>query len=262
MAHLSLEFDGALAVVTLTNPPQNRITPQMADDIDRALEEIGSGGARAVLLKADGPAFCWGGEIETWPGMTSRERRTLFEHYMQTFNQFERLPLPTVAAVQGLCFGGGLELAARADILFAGEGARFGHPEQSIGIVTLLGGIYRVADRAGRAKAMEWALSSEQVPAAEMARHGVVNRVVPDADLIAEATDYARNLASGPTLSHVAHKALLRVWAAGGKSAADDALFDISMPLFDSHDTGIAIPGAVEAASTGKPRPRFPFEGR
>jgi enoyl-CoA hydratase/carnithine racemase len=68
---------------------------------------------------------------------------------MSVFNRFERMPLPVVAAVQGLCFGGGLELALRADVIFAASGATFGHPEQTLGIVTLLGGIYRVAERAG-----------------------------------------------------------------------------------------------------------------
>ena len=70
---------------------------------------------------------------------------------MSVFNQFERLPLPVIAAVEGLCFGGGLELALRADVIFASASAAFGHPEQTLGIVTLLGGIYRVAERVGRA---------------------------------------------------------------------------------------------------------------
>jgi enoyl-CoA hydratase/carnithine racemase len=112
--------------------------------------------------------------------MSPQELRTLFERYLSAFNQFERLPIPTVAAVQGLCFGGGLELAVRADVIFAGASARFGHPEQSIGIVTVLGGIYRIAERAGRSRAIEWALTSEQVPATVMERYGVVNRVVED----------------------------------------------------------------------------------
>jgi enoyl-CoA hydratase/carnithine racemase len=261
MAHLSFAIDGTLAVITLHNPPQNRITPQMADDLDAALAAIGRSEARAVLLKAEGPDFSFGGDIVEWPGMSQRERRALFERYMNSFNQFERLPIPTIAAVQGLCFGGGLELAVRADILFAGETARFGHPEQSIAIVTLLGGIYRIADKAGRAKATEWALSSEQVPAQEMARHGVVNRVVPDDELLSATLEYARNVASGPTQAHAAHKALLRVWSLGGKAAADEAMFDIAMPLFESHDVKLAIPGAIEAGRAGLPRPRFAFQG-
>jgi enoyl-CoA hydratase/carnithine racemase len=142
--------------------------------------------------------------------MSPQELRTLFERYLSAFNQFERLPIPTVAAVQGLCFGGGLELAVRADVIFAGASARFGHPEQSIGIVTVLGGIYRIAERAGRSRAIEWALTSEQVPATVMERYGVVNRVVEDKALIEEATAFAKLLAKGPTRAHAAHKTLLR----------------------------------------------------
>jgi enoyl-CoA hydratase/carnithine racemase len=262
MSHLSYEVEGPLATITLDNPPQNRITPEMADDLEAALDAIERREVRAVLLKADGPDFSFGGDIVEWPGMSQRERRALFERYMRTFNRFERLAVPTIAAVQGLCFGGGFELALRADILFAGETARFGHPEQSIAIVTLLGGIYRVAERAGRAKAMEWALGSEQIPAAVMAQHGVVNRIVSDQALVDEAKAYALSVAAGPTLAHAAHKALLRAWAIGGTPGADDAMFDIAMPLFESADTRLAIPGAIDAARTGKPRPRFAFEGR
>jgi enoyl-CoA hydratase/carnithine racemase len=262
MSHLSYEIEGSLATITLNNPPQNRITPEMADELEAALDAIDQSDARATLLKADGPDFSFGGDIVEWPGMNQRERRSLFERYMRTFNRFERLAIPTIAAVQGLCFGGGFELALRADILFAGETARFGHPEQSIAIVTVLGGIYRVAERAGRAKAMEWALSSEQIPAAVMAQHGVVNCVVPDKALVEEAKGYALSIAAGPTLAHAAHKALLKAWSIGGTSGADEAMFDIAMPLFESADTRLAIPGAIEAARAGKPRPRFAFEGR
>ncbi len=135
---------------------------------------------------------------------------------MNAFNRFERMPIPVVAAVQGLCFGRGLEFALRADIVFAGESARFGHPEQTLGIATMLGGIYRGAARAGRFRAAEWAFTSEQVPAATMEQFGVVNRVVPDMKLLEEAHSFALKMARGPTRAHAAHKALLRTWAAGG----------------------------------------------
>ena len=167
-----------------------------------------------------------------------------------------------MAAVQGLCFGGGLELAVRADVIFVGASARFGHPEQSIGIVTLLGGVYRVAERAGRSRAMEWVLTSEQVPAAVMERYGVVNRVVEDQVLIEEATAFAEKLAKGPTRAHAAHKTLLRTWAAGGIAAADEAILDIAMPLFETADVKSVLPLAIEALRAGKPRPVFDFKGR
>ncbi|MBW0102548.1 enoyl-CoA hydratase/isomerase family protein [Pseudonocardia sp. KRD291] len=262
MSHLSVTFENDVATLVLHNPPQNRIGTTMVDELDAALGEIAAGQARAVLLRAEGPDFSFGGDIEPWPGWERQEMRGHFEHFLQTFNRFERLPIPTIAAVRGLCFGGGLELAVRADLIFAGATARFGHPEQSIAIVTLLGGIYRIAERAGRSRAMRWALTSEQVPAAEMERFGVVDRVVDDDALDEEAAAFAARLATGPTLAHAAHKSLLRTWAVGGVSAADEAIFDVAMPLFASADTRMAIPAAVDALHAGRPRPPMPFEGR
>jgi enoyl-CoA hydratase/carnithine racemase len=262
MSHVSVTTQDGVATLVLHNPPQNRIGNAMVDDLDHALEEIAAGDARAVLLRAEGPDFSFGGDIEPWPGWGRREMRTHFEHYLQTFNRFERLPIPTIAAVRGLCFGGGLELAVRADLIVAARTARFGHPEQSIGIITLLGGVYRIAERAGRSRAMRWALTSEQVEAAEMERHGVVDRVVDDDALDERAAALAAQVAAGPTLAHAAHKALLRTWAVGGTAAADEVIFDVALPLFDSADTRMAIPTAVEAAHAGRPRPPMPFEGR
>jgi enoyl-CoA hydratase/carnithine racemase len=262
MSHLSCTIDNQLATIVLNRPPQNRIDEQMADELAIAIATIGQSDARAVLLRADGPDFSFGGDIVPWQGMNRSELRALFERYMNVFNQFERLPLPVIAAVQGLCFGGGLELVLRADVIFAGASARFGHPEQTLGIVTMLGGIYRVAERAGRARAAEWALTSEQVPAATMERFGVINRVVPDAELQAEANAFASKLAKGPTRAYAAHKALLRSWAVGGVSAADEAIFDIAMPLFDGDDVKDGLTSAIGALKAGKPRPVLTFKGR
>jgi len=262
MPHLRCEMEQGLATIVLNNPPQNRLSLQMADELCEIVNVIGRSEARAVLLKAEGPDFSFGGDIVPWPGMSVQELRTSFERYLSVFNQFERIPIPTVAAVQGLCFGGGLELAVRADVIFVGASARFGHPEQSIGIVTLLGGVYRVAERAGRSRAMEWVLTSEQVPAAVMERYGVVNRVVEDQVLIEEATAFAEKLAKGPTRAHAAHKTLLRTWAAGGIAAADEAILDIAMPLFETADVKSVLPLAIEALRAGKPRPVFDFKGR
>jgi len=193
--------------------------------------------------------------------LSPAQLRAAFERRLGTVNLWERLPIPTVVAVQGLCMGGGFELAIRSDIIFAGASARFGHPEQTLGIVTMLGGIQRIADRAGKAFAMEMALTSEQVPARTMMDRGLVNRVVADEALLAEATEFARRLADGPTRAHVAHKVLLRIWADGGVAAADGALLDIALPLFESEDVRSALPAAVEAFKAGLPRPAFDFKG-
>lgn len=262
MQHLSCSIQDQIATLVLKNPPQNRIGEQMVDELAHAIRAIGNSDARAVLLRAEGPDFSFGGDIMQWPEMSRASLHALFEHYMSVFNQFERLPMPVIAAVQGLCFGGGLELALRADMILAGESSRFGHPEQSLGIVTVLGGIFRVAERAGRSRASEWAMTSEQVPAATMERFGVVNRVVPDDQLLNEATAFVEKVAKGPTRAYAAHKALLRAWAVGGVSAADEAMLDIAMPLFDTQDVRRGIPSAVNAIKAGKPRPAMDFQGQ
>ena len=262
MSLVSLQSEGSLAVIVLENPPQNRINEALGDELSAAIDTIEAGDFRAVLLRANGPDFSFGGDIMNWPDMTVRQLRATFDRYLTVFNRFERLPLPVIAAVQGLCFGGGLELAIRADMIFAAESASFGHPEQSLGIVTVLGGIYRVAERAGRSFASEWALTSERVPAATMMQHGVVNRVVPDVELEKSAREFAMRLSIGPTRAYAAHKALLRIWAEAGVAAADSAMFDIAMPLFETDDVRRGIPSAVRALKAGQPRPAMDFQGR
>ncbi len=263
MTHLTCSIgDNGVATIVPNNPPQNRIDEQMAEELASAIAAIGRSNARVVLLRADGPDFSFGGDIMTWPDTDRSALRALFERYMSVFNQFERIPLPVVAAVQGLCFGGGLELALRADMIIAAEGSRFGHPEQSLGIVTVLGGVYRVAERAGRSRAAEWAMTSEQVPAATMERFGVVNRIVPDNRLDAEVLAFVEKVAKGPTRAFAGHKALLRAWAVGGVSAADEVMLDIAMPIFGSEDAQRGIPSAVNAIKAGKPRPVMEFRGQ
>ncbi|MGW6358990.1 enoyl-CoA hydratase/isomerase family protein [Streptomyces sp. NPDC055092] len=267
MPHLTFtlparDAEASVAEIVLANPPQNRLTAQLVDEFGEAVAAIGRSQARAVLVRAEGPDFSFGGDFTAWNDMTARELRATFEHYLDVFNRFERLPVPVIAAVQGLCFGGGFELALRADLILAGEGARFGHPEQTLGITTLLGGIHRVAERAGRARAFEWALTSEQVPARVMADAGVVNRVVPDSELLPEAEALARRAATGPTLAHAAHKALLRSWATGGIAAADRDLFDLSVPLFDTQDVRAGLESAAASLRAGRPRPTLDFQGR
>jgi len=262
MKHLTLTISNDVATLTLCNPPQNRIDDQMVDELDDALAQIGINRARAVLVRAEGDNFSLGGDIQLWPDAPVNVLRNRFERYLNVFNRFERLPMRVIAEVNGLCLGGGFELALRADVILAAASARFGHPEQTLGIVTLLGGIYRVAERAGRARASEWAMTSEPVSASQMEKFGVVNRVIADEDLGREAMAFVQKLAQGPTRAYAVHKALLRNWAVGGIGAADEAMFDMAMPLFETRDVEASIKSAVDALRAGTPRPVFHFSGQ
>jgi hypothetical protein len=95
-----------------------------------------------------------------------------------------------------------------------------------------------------------------------MQQYGVVNRVYDDAALVEQATAFARRLAKGPTRAHAAHKALLRAWAVGGVAAADEAMFDIAMPLFETEDVKAGLRSAVDALNAGRTRPAMEFKGR
>lgn len=95
-----------------------------------------------------------------------------------------------------------------------------------------------------------------------MADAGVINRVAEDDALLAEATAFARSAAKGPTRAYDAHKALLRAWSVGGVSAADEAMFDIAMPLFETNDVKKGLASAVKAFKAQQPRPAIDFLGR
>jgi enoyl-CoA hydratase/carnithine racemase len=130
-----------------------------------------------------------------------------------------------------------------------------------LGFVTVLGGVYRVAERVGSRLAYQWALTSEQVPADVMERHGLVNKVFSEEDLLEEARIFAARLASGATMAHAAHKALLRSAAVGGIAAADDVMFDLTSHLLDSSDMKKGITSAHKAFVEGGTRPVIEFDG-
>lgn len=262
MPHLTHRIDGPIATITLTNPPQNRLTIEMAGQIEAAVIAVSESAARVLIVQADGPDFSWGGDITFWPGAELGYLRSFFERYLTVMNRLERLPIPTIAAVRGLCFGGGFETALRCDVIIAERSAQFGHPEQTLAVTTLLGGVYRVAERAGRAYAADLAFTSRKVSADEMQVRGVVTEVVADGALDEAVAAYAARLADGPTKAHAAHKALLRIWALGGVQAADEALMDISVPLFESEDTQRALASAVNSLAKSVPRPTLTFANR
>jgi hypothetical protein len=93
MPHLRCEIEQGLATVVLNNPPQNRLSPRMADELCEIVNVVDRSEARVVLLKAEGPDFSFGGDIVPWPALSPHELRALFERYLSAFNQFERIPI-------------------------------------------------------------------------------------------------------------------------------------------------------------------------
>ena len=168
-----LTFDGPIATISLDHPQGNRINFGMRQELLASLRGVADSPAQVLLLRAEGKDFCLGGDVRDWPGIPPRELRPKIETFAEALDQLEKLSIPTVAAVQGRCMGGGLELILSCDLVVASRTAAFGCPEAMLGIVTLQGGVIQLAQRIGRAKALEFVFLSDLHSADEMAELGL-----------------------------------------------------------------------------------------
>jgi enoyl-CoA hydratase/carnithine racemase len=257
-----LAIHQGVATFTLDNPPQNRLSADVLFGFAAAVEQVkNDASVRVVVVRARGENFSYGGDITFWPELTPEQMGEMVGQALTILTGFETLPVPVIAAVQGDCFGGGFEIALRADVIIATASARFRHPEATLGVITLLGGAQRVAERAGRARAARWALTTEIIPAADALDAGVIAEVVADDELEAATTRWAQMLARGATRAHGAHKRLLDTWAAHGVQAADELIPELTTQLLGTHDAQRGIASAIEALRKGADRPDLEFAG-
>jgi enoyl-CoA hydratase/carnithine racemase len=254
-----LQVDSAIARITIDHPVDNRINFEVRQELLEAIEQVATSDARVLVIKAAGENFSLGGDVRDWPGVPVAELRPKIEVFARALDHLQELEIPTIASVQGGCLGGGFELALGCDLIIAGRSARFAFPEGLAGILTLQGGVYNIAERIGRAKAIELAFLSEPVSAEQMAQWNVINRVVEDHLLSQETEALAIRLAAGPAMAYAATKDLLRIWQRQGVTGARKALYDLSMPLFETDDVQQALRAAADAMDTGTPYPKAIF---
>jgi enoyl-CoA hydratase/carnithine racemase len=214
------------------------------------------------LVRVEGENFCLGGDVRDWPGIPNETLRPKIEVYAHALENLKTLPIPTMAAVQGICMGGGFELALSCDLIMAARSAKFSFPEARLGILTLQGGMMQIAERVGRVKAAEMVFLSEPVTAAQLHEWNAVNWVVEDAELGSKSAEIATRLARGPTKAYAATKAIWTLQDAKGEAAAKAALYDISMPMFETEDARKALRDAARAVESGEPFPAAQFSGK
>ena len=181
---------------------------------------------------------------------------------MASYRAIEELPIPTVASVSGMAMGGGFELLLACDFLVAAESAMLFFPEVSIGTVPLAGGVQRLADRVGSARATRLVLLSEPIFGKNALDLGVATHLAPDAELETVADDLVQRLANGPTLAYGKARSLVRAWSSGGVSAADIINAQVTTGILDTKDGADGMAITVEALRKGEPIPQIQFSGQ
>lgn len=205
MSKVSYALEDGVAVLKLNDPAtMNAAGLDMAEDMTAAFKKA-AGEARAVVLTGEGRGFCSGANLSGGGALARKPAdgppdagAALESTYNPLVTAMRDLPIPLVTAVNGAAAGVGCSFALMGDIIVAGESAYFLQAFRRIGLVPDGGSTYLLPRAIGRARAMEMMLLGEKVPAKTALEWGMVNRVVPDADLLPTAKALAKTLAEGP----------------------------------------------------------------
>src|SRR6266849_8905289 len=202
MKTIRFDRDGAIGHIVLANPPHNFLDKRFCECLADAVHEASESDVRVILVRAEGPNFSVGGEVREWPGKDINWFRTFVAEVNLSYRAIEALRVPTIAAVQGVAFGGGFELALACDFIVATENAVLRCVEVTTGMLPIAGALQRLAERVGRGRASRFAMLGEPIFGKQAGELGIATHVVPEAKLDAEANTLAKRLASGPTRSY------------------------------------------------------------
>ena len=198
---LTLEVSDRVATLTVNRPDKlNALNDATIAELGTAIDEVRNrDDVGGLILTGAGRAFVAGadiGELQTHGAVSAK---ALAQRGQDVFRRFETSPKPIIAAVNGFALGGGCELAMSCHIRLASENAKFGQPEVKLGLIPGYGGTQRLARLVGKGRALQLLLTGEMIDAAEAFRIGLVNRVVPVAELLGAANAMMRLiLANGP----------------------------------------------------------------
>ncbi len=200
---VKLETRGAVAIAWLDRPPANSLSPETIAALRRVWTQVdGDPEIRSLVIASANPAlFCAGADLKAFSSMDEAGGRALLDDAHALFRAFERSSTVTIAAINSLAFGGGCELAMATDVRIAAASASFGQPEINLGIIPGFGGTQRLPRLVGEAKAKEMNLTGEPMSADEAYEFGLVNRLVPDHELLDTALAWARKLAGQAPLA-------------------------------------------------------------
>jgi len=239
-SNIGVEIDDGVALLTMNNPPLNVATLQSTRQFNEALDGLATDPAVLVLVVRGGGerAFSAGSDISEFPDYLAAgnvvEKKLRYEN--ETMTKLERFPKPTVAALNGLAFGGGLELAVCCDLLVADETARLALPEIKLGVFPGSGGTLRVTKRIGSGRAKEMSFLGEPISAAQALEWGLVNRVSAKGEATKEALILAQELAARPNIALQACKKAINEGAEKSDDEAIEQVLSLAEVVFASDD--------------------------
>lgn len=226
MELVSVEHDGHVATILLKRAAKlNALTPQMISEIGQAIEAVeASDDARAIVLAGEGRAFCVGADVTIWGSLSPEDvRRSWILHGHRIFHRIETSRLPVVAAIHGMAFGGGLELALAADVRVIEAGASLALPETSIGTVPGWGGTQRLSRLIGLPRTKLMALTGRRIDAATALSWGLATDIAEPGAVLAKAREVAGEIARMAPVSTQIAKSILN----GGAGIGSDATFEL-----------------------------------
>jgi len=204
--NIRIEYPGEMVGHIVIDRPHrmNTVTPEMLAEFEAAIEEFEDDGrVRAILLTGEGEkAFSAGADVQSMAASsTPLEGIDTSQQGQAAFGRFEESDLPVVAGIDGFCLGGGMELAACADMRVASERSELGQPELDLGLMPGWGGTQRLKHLVGESRAKEIILTADRFDAETMAEYGFVNEVVENEELADRAFELAAELAAGPPIA-------------------------------------------------------------
>jgi len=198
---VSLEITDNIGTIRLNRPKVNALNDQVTEELAAAARAAAADEVRAVVIYGGERVFAGGADIKDMAEAGYAEMTARAFRLHEAMNLLAGLGKPVVAAITGYALGGGLEVALAADFRVAGESARLGQPEILLGVIPGAGGTQRLPRLIGPAKAKDLVFSGRMVGAAEALAIGLVDQVVPDADVYQAAVDMVKRYAAGPALA-------------------------------------------------------------
>ncbi|WP_124727723.1 enoyl-CoA hydratase [Staphylospora marina] len=204
MAVIRVEKQDGIKILTLNRPEMyNALNLELLLELKSIAEEtVHDRETRVVIITGEGEkAFCSGADLKERRTFTEDQVRRYIHTIRETFTLVERIPMPVIAAINGVAFGGGTELALACDIRIADETASMGLTETSLGIIPGAGGTQRLPRLIGKAKAKELIFTAARIPASEAYQIGLVNRVVPKGTALEESIRMAERIKENAPLA-------------------------------------------------------------